>query len=145
MRRMRSMLPPRSAISAAASATAPGVERRAQHRDVDAVAAALVVLGCAGHRLDVHVEVGGRVPDGRARGGHDVVVAGHLDEHGEDEATAHDELLDVEDGDGVLAEGREQAAGHAGPVVAGQGDEQGAPLGVHVTHNASARRLAASA
>ncbi len=63
--------------------------------------------------------------------GHDVVVAGDLDEHGQDEATAHDELLDVEHGDGMLVEGREQAPGDAGPVVARQRDQQGALLVVH--------------
>ena len=106
-------------------------ERGAQHGDVRATRAALPVVADAAVDLDLHAQRGRGLLDGVAQL---LPVPRRGDEDPEDEPAAQHDLLDVDDLDAGGRQGREHRGRDAGPVLAGQGHQEGLGVLVHVGH-----------
>ena len=101
------------------------LERRPDHGDVGATLTTDLVVAGAAVDVDAHPEaVGGRL-HGVAQ---PLPVAGRRHQDAQDQPAAEHDLLDVEDLDPGLGQGGEDRGGDAGPVLAGDGEEQGLRL-----------------
>src|SRR3954447_7809703 len=109
-----------------------GLERGADHGHVRAPTAPGPVVARAAVDLDAHLEVPGRGLHGVAE---PLPVAGDGDQYAEDEPAAQHDLLDVDHLDTGPGERGEDRRRDAGPVLAGERDEQRlrprAPMVVH--------------
>ena len=98
------------------------------------------VLACSDDNRHLHVELCRHQPYGPAKFGENRIIRTRLGprlvrlgrmlgldrkEHGQHKSAAHDELLDVLDGHGVVIEGREELPGDAGAIEAGEREEKG--------------------
>ena len=139
---MRSMLPPLSAIRPATAAIADALSGRADDGHVrPAVAARPVVAGAA---VDLDVMPRSRRWPRRRRGASSSRAGSVTSTPRIEPAPQHD-LLDVDHLDAGAGQGGEDRRGHAGPVLAGERDEQRlrarAPIVVHRRHGSAGTRL----
>ena len=118
------MLAPVSAIRPATAAIAGGLQRRAEHGHVGAALAAGCRLSPV-PAVDLDAHVRGRAAVSSTRVAQPLPVARRGDQHAEDQPAAEHDLLDVETSTPDARQGREDRGGDAGPVLAGQRDQQG--------------------
>ena len=128
------MFAPRAASTVAIGRDREGAQRRADQRHVQGPALARRAVTVSGGARDLHAEG----PSGRGGGGAEgaLLVAGR-DEDAEGEPAADHDLLDVDDLDAGGGQCVEHGGGHAGPVRAGDRDEQRARCGVGHARNPS--------
>ena len=108
-----------------------GLQRRPDDGHVGAAFEPLPVVAGAAVDVDAHVQRCSGLVDARAQL---LPVARRRDQDAQDEAAPQHDLLDVEDLDAGVGEGREDGRRDAGPVLAHEGDEQGLGSFRHFGH-----------
>ena len=99
-----------------------GQQRRTDDDHDSSPTAARRVVPAAGLDGDLHAQRGGNADDHVAQ---TVVLGSGGQQQGQGQMPAHDDLFEIEDLGPHIGDGVEQRARHAGPVVAGDSDQEG--------------------